>query len=201
MSRTAAIDRAAAVDVPRDPRRRRRGRARPAGNRPRAPSIRARSGKTMAHAKCHRGSIYYGPLARARISGGEMLTRKARARRRPRPRPPRSTRSRILTAAGATFLSSADVQLATRSVCVCLPSRVRPSCYHKTGQLTESRADPQLSDAHARPSRRRPHESHGGESSPRSNPASLPRTRDRIVRIVLPQSLFPRVCLGILGNS
>lgn len=96
------------------------------------------------------GSIYYSTLARsfarARISGGKTLTRKPSARATRRRRPRQLTRPRILTARDATFSSASP---ATDENCVSI-SRVQPSCYHKTGQLTESRADPQSSAAHAR---------------------------------------------------
>jgi len=85
-------------------------------------------------------------LARIRISDGEILTQKPSARAMRRRWLRQLTWSRILTARGATFPSASPVNDEN-----CVPvSRVRPSCYHKTGQLTESRADPQLSGAHAR---------------------------------------------------
>lgn len=113
VSRTAAIDRAAVADgdVPRGRRR----RARPVGNRPGASRIRAPIGEDDGARKVPPRIDILRPV-RSRISGGEMLTRKARARGRRRPR--QSTRSRILTAIGATFFQRL-MSSQRREACAC----------------------------------------------------------------------------------
>lgn len=107
----------------------------------------------MAHAKRHTGSILLRSFVSrefARISAQRVELIAYLSDDREDVVAGALTRSRsnaILTDEMRTFLQAQSSQ---RCESVLLSRRVQLSCYHKTGQLTESRADPQLSGARAR---------------------------------------------------
>lgn len=111
--------------------------------------IRVRSGKTMAYAKRHTGSILHALNLLIHANFREALNWSSARITEGTTRMSTSCFDAIDSMQYSPTRCDVLKSSSTSNLNTCFSHRVQPSCYHKTGQLTGSRADSQLSGAHA----------------------------------------------------